>query len=242
MLIPATIFAGTAGALGYSIYSMINPGSSFYGKVYARREVQSSSSQVALTFDDGPTDPWTGQILDRLGELGVRATFFVIGQNVRKFPRLIERMHAEGHIVANHSYDHPWFGMMRGAGYWRDQIARTDAAIEQIINRRPAMFRPPLGVKTWFVHLPCRKSNHTMITWSHRARDGVATTPQAILNRFVPQTQPGDILLLHDGIEPNHHRDPTASVEVIRPLIATLRSNGLSTARLDDLLGLPAYQ
>lgn len=242
MLIPATIFAGAAGALGYGIHSMINPGSSFYGKVHARREAAASSSEVSLTFDDGPTDPWTGQILDRLGELGVRATFFVIGQNVRKFPKLVERMHAEGHIVANHSYDHPWFGMMRGPWYWQDQIVRTDAAIEQVIGQRPAMFRPPLGVKTWFVHGPSRRSNHSMITWSLRARDGVATTPQAILNRFIPQTRSGDILLLHDGIEPNHHRDPTASVEVIRPLVSTLRSNGMQIARLDELLGLPAYQ
>jgi peptidoglycan/xylan/chitin deacetylase (PgdA/CDA1 family) len=232
----------SAGAIGYGIYALVNPGSSFYGRVHFRAGNTSNSNSIAITFDDGPTDPWTGRILDQLGELNIKSTFFVIGQNVKRFPKLVQRIHAEGHIVANHSYDHPWFGMMRGPWYWRDQIDRTDEEIFQLIGRRPAMFRPPLGVKTWFVHRASRKSNHTMITWTHRARDGVATTPAAILSRFIPATRPGDILLLHDGIEPHLNRDPTASVDVIRPLVSELAQKHLSIVRLDQLLDLPAYR
>lgn len=235
----ASVAAVSTIAMG--VHAMIEPASSFYGKVHWRGDPAAANSRVALTFDDGPTDPSTSAILDTLGEFDAKATFFVIGQNVEKTPKLIERMHAEGHIVANHSYDHPWFGMMRGPWYWQEQIVRTDGLIEQIIGCRPAMFRPPLGVKTWFIHRPSQKTGHSMITWSRRARDGVATTAESILDRLIPQSAAGDILLLHDGIEPHHPRDTSASVKVIRPLIIRLREQNLQPVRVDELLGLNAY-
>src|SRR5689334_1642753 len=77
------------------------PDSTFWGPVISRGSGD-GPPQVALTFDDGPTEGSTERILDVLGELDVRATFFVIGRNVQRWPGLVERMDAEGHVVANH--------------------------------------------------------------------------------------------------------------------------------------------
>jgi peptidoglycan/xylan/chitin deacetylase (PgdA/CDA1 family) len=220
---------------------MIRPSSGLFGRVHWRGDASDGARRYALTFDDGPTDPSTSAILDTLGELGARATFFVVGLNVRRHPRLVERMHAEGHLVANHSFTHPHFGMMRGPWYWRRQIAQTDAAIGQIIGRRPAMFRPPMGVKSWFICGAARRLGHEVVTWSRRGFDGVSNDPRAILERLVTRTSCGDVLLLHDGVEPNVRRDPSVSVAVVRPLICQLRNRGLEPAPLDELLHLPAY-
>jgi peptidoglycan/xylan/chitin deacetylase (PgdA/CDA1 family) len=209
--------------------------------VHSRADAQHVGSRFALTFDDGPDVQGTPQILDALSELGISATFFVIGRHAIEHPNLVARIHAEGHVLANHSFDHPYFGLFRGREYWRRQIGLTDDTIEQVIGRRPAMFRPPVGIKTWFNCGTARALGHSVVTWSRRAMDGVATSPQRILKRLACQTVAGDILLLHDGADPRIRRDPKATVGAIRPLIQQLRDRGLEAAPLHELLQVPAY-
>jgi len=233
----------TAASTGATVFGAVawvsaRPTCNFWGRVYSRAI---ASSQYALTFDDGPTRQSTEPILDTLGELNVRATFFVVGANVRRCPDLVARMHAEGHLVANHSLDHHRLSMFRGLRYWERQLTRTDRLVEEIIGVRPAMFRPPMGVKTWFNVCAAASAGHSVITWSRRAMDGVPTTRQRIINRVVPFTVGGDVVVLHDGVEPHSRRDPTPSVEAVKPLILQLRQRGLDPAPLDELLGLPAY-
>jgi peptidoglycan/xylan/chitin deacetylase (PgdA/CDA1 family) len=200
-----------------------------------------SGRGYALTFDDGPTRPSTSAILDILGELGVPAAFFVIGANVRRSPELLARMHAQGHIVANHSLDHAHLGMLRGWRSWDRQVRETDRLIEQVIGARPKMFRPPMGIKTCMVMRAAVRQGHSVITWSRRAGDGVATTTRRILDHLRPHTVAGDVLMLHDGVEPNSGRDQSATIAAIKPFVLQLRDRGLEPVRLDELLGLPAY-
>jgi peptidoglycan/xylan/chitin deacetylase (PgdA/CDA1 family) len=219
---------------------MIHPASRAFGPVF-HRAAGLVRSRYALTFDDGPTDPWTGYILDALQDLNVPATFFTIGANVRRSGHLLRRIHQAGHVVANHSFDHSHLGMLRGGRYWHWQIRTTDELIEELIGLRPRLFRPPMGVKTPCICTAARRLGHRIITWTRRALDGVVTEPRLILQRLVPATCPGDVLVLHDGIEPRGRRNPSATVAAIRPLIKALRDRGLEPARLDELLCLPAY-
>ena len=224
------------------LYGTFAPNSPFWGKVVSSAPSQTKS--VSLTFDDGPTEGASDRILDQLGELGIHATFFVIGRNVQRWPKLIERMDAEGHIVANHSFDHAHFGLFRGPRYWQRQVCQTDDLIHQIIGKQPAMFRPPMGIRTWLIHRAALTAGHTVITWSRRAVDGLRTDTSSILRRLGP-SQGGDILLLHDGVDPNLkrpvYRDRAATIAAIKPLIAGLRQRGLEPIRLDRFLGIPAY-
>jgi peptidoglycan/xylan/chitin deacetylase (PgdA/CDA1 family) len=205
------------------------------------RAAPNTSGGFALTFDDGPTRNSSAAILDLLAELKVSATFFVIGINARNCPEILVRMHSEGHLIANHSLDHDHLGMFRGRRYWDRQIVETNHIIEQAIGRKPAMFRPPMGAKTWSAMGAAAAQGQSVITWSRRAADGIATTPQRILERLVPHTAKGEILLLHDGVEPNSRRDPAPTINALKPLILRLRDRGLSPLPLDQLLHLPAY-
>ena len=98
-----------------------------------------------------------------------------------------------------------------------------------------------MGVKTGFIMGAARRRGKAVVTWSRRALDGIATTTERILHRLVPHARAGDVLLLHDGVEPRSHRDPRHTVAALKPLILRLRDRGLAPAPLDDFLSLPAY-
>jgi len=231
--------AAVGGAIAAASWATVWPRSSFWGPV--RYRAADNASGFALTFDDGPARNSSAAVLDLLGELKVPATFFVIGVNARACPELLVRMHNEGHLIANHSLDHDHMGMFRGRRYWDRQIVETNNIIEQAIGRKPAMFRPPMGAKTWSAMGAAAAQGQAVITWSRRAGDGIATTPRRILERLVPRTAKGDILLLHDGVEPNSRRDPATTITALKPLILALRDRGLAPLPLDHLLHLPAY-
>ena len=246
---PAGILGFTAPAAACGLASAVllahgtfAPQSTFWGPVISRAP-EPCPPHVAITFDDGPGEGSTARILDLLGELAVPATFFVVGRNAQRYPRLVERMHAEGHVVANHTWDHAHFGLLRRDGYWRAQVAQTDDVIERTIGNRPALFRPPMGIKTWHITAAAMGAGHSVITWTRRALDGVSTQPDRIVDRLVPASRRGDILLLHDGAEPNvPSRDTRATEAALPPLIRGLRDRGLEPKRLDALLGLRPYQ
>ena len=94
-------------------------------------------------------------------------------------PDLLARMHEEGHLVANHSLDHDHLGMFRGRRYWDAELGMTDEIIRQATGVRPAMFRPPMGVKTGFNMAAARRRGHAVVAWSRRGMDGIRTTPGA---------------------------------------------------------------
>jgi peptidoglycan-N-acetylglucosamine deacetylase len=235
----AAVAAGVPLVAAALTYTVVSPRSTFWGPVIHRGD--DSQPRYALTFDDGPTADSTARILDTLGELGAKAAFFVIGRNVESAPDLVRRMYDEGHVVANHSYDHSHFGMMRMGWYWERQFTRTDGLIRDIIGQKPALFRPPMGARQGHVMSAARRHGHTVVTWSRRGFDGVTTTAERIVNRLAPSTRAGEIVVLHDGVEPHLKRDPTGTVAAVGPLIRRLRDRGLEPARLDELICVNPY-
>jgi peptidoglycan/xylan/chitin deacetylase (PgdA/CDA1 family) len=236
LAIAAPLVAAMAGLT----YATVAPTCSLFGRVISRGVA--GSRRVALTFDDGPTPGSTEQVLDVLRDRGVRAAFFVVGVNAVRHTDLLRRIHLEGHLIGNHSFHHDHFSVMRRRRYWNDEVRLTDEAIESAVGVRPAMFRPPMGIKTWHTTGAASQFGHRLITWSRRAVDGIPTTPQRICRRF-HRVGDGEILLLHDGVEPNAlHADRGATVAAVGMLIDQLRQMELMPVRLDELLGFGAYQ
>ena len=238
-----TILAGSgalACAAGAAAYATFAPRASLWSPVIWHGD-RGGEARVALTFDDGPSPDSTAAVLDALGELGVRAAFFAIGLNAARHPALLRRINDEGHLIGNHSFDHHHGGTMRGDRYWRDQLGRTDEVIGMETGRRPLFFRPPMGFKTPHVARAARRRGQHMITWTRRARDGLPTTEGRILSRLARPTGAGDIVALHDGIEPHGRRRAEATVRAIRPLVRAWGESGLRVVRLDELVGLAPY-
>ena len=227
------ILATTAGAAAaaWVARGVFWPRAQLFGRTIFRGS-RDDPPLVALTFDDGPHPEATDAILGILRQYDVPAAFFVVGSNVIRWPDVLRRIDAAGHTIGNHTFDHAYHGIIRGPRYWREQVAKTDEAIEQTIGRRTTLFRPPMGFKSLPIKWAVKRHGHRVVTWSRRARDGVRTTSERIIDR-VSDAAAGDIILLHDGVAPGKHRDPTPTVEALPRVIETLRERGLSFVSLE---------
>jgi peptidoglycan/xylan/chitin deacetylase (PgdA/CDA1 family) len=237
------VIAGAAACVSFAAaasYATFAPRAALWAPVIWHGD-RRGPARVAITFDDGPSPDSTPAVLDALGELGVRAAFFVVGLNAARAPALLRRIAGEGHLLGNHSFDHHHFGVMCHARYWRDQLARTDEVIEAETGLRPLFFRPPMGFKTPFMALAARQRGNHLVTWTRRALDGVPTTEAEILQRLAGRTRAGDIVAMHDGVEPHGSRHVDATVRAIRPLFRALHDHGITPVRLDEILALEPY-
>jgi|SRR5665213_269669 len=229
-----------AASAGFASCATFIPGSRIWGPIISHGTAD-DPPRVALTFDDGPTAGGTDRILDLLAESNVKATFFVIGANVERAPELLRRIHHEGHLIGNHTFDHSRWCTTGLTKYWRRQIDKTDAAIQRVIGIRPLFFRPPIGHKTPHTISAARTHGHAIVNWSVRAWDGIPTTPEKIIAHVVPRCRRGSIVVLHDGVEPGRVRDPWATIAAVKGLVTSLRNRGLEPVRLDELTGLIPY-
>lgn len=233
------------------VYGYFSPTSTLFGKVYASipapRTMPASISHdvprrklVALTFDDGPNGIYTEQVLDILQRYGVRATFFVVGQNVEYYPELVQRIKAEGHVLGNHSYSHKAFVELKPGAYEKE-VAAAQKTIERVAGVKPKLFRPPFGRKTPWELDYVRKKGLITVTWTVSANDPHASSPQVIAQRIIQRTHPGAIILLHDGNENRHNADRTKTVAALPQIIEALQAQGYNFVTVDELLGTSPY-
>jgi peptidoglycan-N-acetylglucosamine deacetylase len=153
---------------------------------------------IAMTFDDGPSEKLTPELLDLLAQHHIHATFFVIGKNVVEHPEILQRAVREGHEIGNHSWSHPSFGKMRDEKV-RAELQKTDDATRAAIGVRPVLMRPPYGSitarqKQW-IH---SEFGYRTILWDVDPLDWKRPGPSVITSRIVRETRPGSIILSHD--------------------------------------------
>jgi peptidoglycan/xylan/chitin deacetylase (PgdA/CDA1 family) len=212
---------------------MFVPGSALFCPVVTRGDA--GTGRVALTFDDGPWPGSTEPILEALAAAEARATFFVIGRYAAAHPDLVRRVHAEGHQVANHSYDHHRTGMFGSPRYWESQVRRTDDAIARVTGAPPRLFRAPMGFKSPLLAAAVGRTGHTVVAWSCKSRDGLPAPPERIRRNVAPAVA-GEFILLHDGRDPASRRDVSPTVAALPAILGDLRSRGLRPVRVDELL------
>jgi peptidoglycan/xylan/chitin deacetylase (PgdA/CDA1 family) len=210
------------------------PSSTFFRPVLIRGPRE--GKRCALTFDDGPAEPFTQQVLDILREQRVPATFFVVGKNVERHPELLRRIVAEGHEVGNHTYSH-LFVYFKSRRRMAEEIDRTQAIIEKVTNIRPKVFRPPYGAR-WFGLVPTllERGMH-MILWSATGYDWKKDV-QGITRASLRELKPGAVILLHDGRNalPATEVDRSRTVAALPDIIAGAREQGYTFAPLKEFL------
>jgi peptidoglycan-N-acetylglucosamine deacetylase len=173
---------------------------------------------VALTFDDGPHPEGTPAVLEVLARAGARATFFVIGEQVRRRPELVARSAAAGHAIALHGDRHRLQLRLSAAAIAAD-LARGTAAIEDVTGTTPAWHRPPFGIYSPAGLRAARTAGLAPLLWSRWGRDWrKLTTPDRIASRATHGVIAGDVILLHDAdfySARNSHRRTAAALELI---------------------------
>jgi peptidoglycan/xylan/chitin deacetylase (PgdA/CDA1 family) len=187
--------------------------------------------EVALTFDDGPLPPYTGQILDILERYGVPATFFCVGINAGGSADHLVRMREQGHAIGNHTWSHPFLPEL-SRPQLAEQINRTAQAIAEASGGgTPRLFRPPYGSRTPEVMGWLAEFDATTVLWDVAPDDWALRPADAIAHDVLADVRPGSVVLLHDG---GGDRSPT--VASLPPIIEGLRKRGYEFVRVDDLL------
>ena len=200
-----------------------------------------SSRAVALTFDDGPDECFTPQVLDILAEKQVPATFFVVGERVERHPELVRRAHAMGHVIGNHSHTHSLHFHFRHARGLRREIAACNDAIRSAIGLEPRLFRSPQGLKPPALADVLRARGMAAIGWQVRGMDYVLRDPERIARRIVEGAVDGGVLLLHDGGGLQGSTDRSATIRALPLVIDGLRARGFTFLRVDQLFEVAAY-
>ena len=187
-------------------------------------EQSQAHPEVALTFDDGPSPKYTPLLLDGLKERNVRATFFLLGKNVKENQELVQRMQAEGHLLGNHTYNHVQLNRIPETTA-RQEILKTNNEIYEATGKYPEYMRPPYGA--W-------KKNMELcvemlpVFWDIDTLDWKSQNVDAILKAAGEEPEDGSIILMHDEYQ--------TSVEAALLIIDRLKEKGYEFVTVDELI------
>src|SRR5216117_698621 len=233
--------AAAAAALAVAVVlgeSAFSPRSSAFGKTYWHAATH--QKVVALTFDDGPNEPYTSQVLDILEREHVRATFFLIGENVRKYPAAAARIVREGHVVGNHSEHHPLRFALEPVEQIRAEVSAAEETIHADTALFPRLFRPPQGLRSPWLMRVLKSDSLITVTWDDAPGDWDPISRETVARRAVLHARPGSIILLHDGLNLSHDIDRSPTVRALPEIIERLRSRGYRFVTVPELLHCPA--
>lgn len=225
------------GGVLYGLYVLSNSRTKqLFGEIIAR--IDTNEPVIALTFDDGPTARFTGDVLTMLKEHDVKATFFVTGRETEENLEQARAIVAAGHQVGNHSYSHSRM-LLTAPATVADEIERTDAAIRSAGYQGDIYFRPPYGKKLVTLPWYLSQNNRKTITWDIEPESypELANNADALANHAIERAQNGSIILLHVM-----YRSGEASRAAVPKIIDGLRKRGFEFVTVSQLLAGQQYQ
>jgi peptidoglycan/xylan/chitin deacetylase (PgdA/CDA1 family) len=219
----------SAVVLGGAIHGAFHRNSFLFGRPITRLR---GGRSVALTFDDGPNPAATPVILDALESRGIRATFFILGRHAEQWPELVKRVADEGHAIGNHGYFHRKLHF-KSPGYVRSDLTLGTQAIERASGYRPRFFRAPHGFRSPWVTSIARSLGQRTVGWSFGVWDSDRPGADVIVERILAKTEPGSILLLHDGDGYDPHGDRMQTAQAVPVIVDRLLAEGYRFDLLD---------
>lgn len=183
--------------------------------------------KVAITFDDGPSERITPNILDILERYNARATFFLLGQNTLLNKNIVKRIHDSNHEIGNHSFSHKDFTSI-GNDEIMQEIARTDHEIFEIIGQKPKYVRVPYGSTN---HILSTMINRPLIQWSVDSKDWESKNKYSIIEEIKNGLHPGAIVLMHDI--------QAATAEALPDVLDYIHNEGYEIVTVSEILDYP---
>jgi peptidoglycan/xylan/chitin deacetylase (PgdA/CDA1 family) len=197
-------------------------------------------NEVAVTFDDGPEELVTPQVLDLLDRFDAKGSFFIVGNKLETSPDLVREIVRRGHSVENHSSSHavlfPFFGISR----LRRDIEAVQSGVTSVCGRAPEFFRPPAGFHSPLLAPLLSHLGLRLATWTRRGFDARDGDPERVLRRLMRDLSSGDILLLHDGNSARDAEGTPVVLKVLPRLLSEIKSRGLRVVSLQQAMRLPA--
>ena len=222
--------AGLATVAGYNTMS---PTSQLYGRTFIG--LPRSSRLLALTYDDGPNDPYTCRLLEVLERHGVKATFFLIGQFVQQKPGIARAVVNAGHAIGSHTWDHPNF-IFCSTSEVRRQLELAQKAIFDATGVKPELFRPPFGGRRPASLRAVRAFGLEPIMWNVTCYDWKARTAEQIVAHAERQIRGGDVILLHDGGYGRMGADRSRTVAASDTILARYKAEGYEFVTIPQMM------
>lgn len=199
-------------------------GSAKVEKAAPGKESTADGKEIALTFDDGPNDTYTLPLLEGLRERGVKATFFLLGQEVTENPQIAKKIAQDGHLIGNHSFYHRDLSAM-SAEEATTQVGLANEVIFEVTGQYPQLIRPPFGrVPEDLVYEPPMVE----ALWTIDSRDWELSDVGTIMQNVLPHVQENAIILMHDASQ--------SSVQAALAIVDCLQERGYTFVTLDEIL------
>ena len=231
-MLPAILATGGACATGGTLsWAAVAPSSQLFGPTVRRT---GDASSIALTFDDGPNPAVTPELLELLRRCDVKATFFLIGERVRKVPALAREIAAQGHTVGNHTDTHRSLAHLSSRQI-AEELDQCDDTIAAATEKKPRWMRPPFGYRSPLLDEIVRKRGGAgVVMWSRWARDWKPQPAAAVIQRL-RRAERGDIVLLHDGDHRVFEGDRRHTVEALAYWLPRWKDAGIRFVTLDQM-------
>lgn len=188
------------------------------------------TKKIALTFDDGPHPRYTEKILEILERYNIKATFFVIGVNIRNYPEPLRKIAAAGHDIGNHSYSHTVDKNMSKSDILAE-MQKCDSLIYDITGQKTKLYRPPCGFYGDEVVSAAKERGYTIVLWSVDTLDWKNTPPSEIVGNVIPNTNGGEIILMHD-----YTSGKNTTCEALELIIPMLLQKGYEFVKISELI------
>jgi peptidoglycan/xylan/chitin deacetylase (PgdA/CDA1 family) len=216
-------------------YAALSPGSQLFGHTII---AGSDPNEIALTYDDGPNDFATDELLDLLARRNARATFFMIGSFVRQRPEIVRRVHAAGHLIGNHTQTHPWLSF-QSSRVIREELCSCNSALEDIIGVPIHYLRLPHGARRPMVFRAAEELGLKIVQWNTMGYDWRPISADRIVAHVARgrkrawRHHTGANILLHDGHQQGIGANRSATVQATAALLERFAREGTHTVTVD---------
>ena len=195
------------------------------------RSVPNAKGMITLTFDDGPHPIYTRQILDILKREGIKATFFVIGENIGYYDEgIVAEIIADGHELGNHTFNHEHTKQMSEEAFYRD-VRACHELVKEKYGYEMKIFRPPEGYVDEKVKNIASELDYSIIIWSIDTKDWEHVGSDLIVGNVEKNASDGDIILMHDYVS-----KPNTTVAALERVIQNLKKEGYVFVTVSELL------
>jgi peptidoglycan/xylan/chitin deacetylase (PgdA/CDA1 family) len=212
--------------LGFLFWASYDIGSNVYVKAVTR--IKTKAKTVFLTFDDGPSEN-TEAVAKILLSHGAKATFFLIGNNLRGSEETVKMLSDNGFLLGSHTMSHRWYGPFMKGGKMAGEIGRCAYMIERITGKKTMLYRPPFGVTSHRIASALKRRPMITIGWTIRTMDTCHPDVEHVLRKVRKGLKPGAIILMHDRMP--------GSPEYVEAVLQYLESQGYAfNVPLDEAL------
>ena len=217
--------------LSFLFYGSYFVHSQFYMKTICKADI--NEKKIAFSFDDGPLEQHTPQILHILKTYNIKAAFFCIGKNAAANRELLSQVHHQGHTIGSHSYTHGYgFDLLSSKNMHKD-LEQMHQLVKEALGIEMKWFRPPYGVTTPNLKKAVEAMNYTAIGWNVRSMDTIAKNETTLLQKLQRSLKPGSIFLFHDTA--------AITVSILPRFIEQVQQAGYEIVPLEKLINLQSY-